>query len=122
MWVICCAMAVIFAEGCSDSNQKTTEYHYSDDGYMGNSTANPGILTSPNSRTYGRDTETIHAALKQVPHIRKSMVHYRGGTAIIRLRVDGSLSPDGVEAVRNDALRILSFSMPRYTIEVKAYQ
>lgn len=113
------AAVSLAAAGCGDAGNKTTQHRYADDGYMGNSTANPGILTSPGSRTYGRDTDTVAEALRHVPHIRRSWVHYRGGTAIVHIKVDRGLSRKEAEAVRQDAERRLQFNLPRYIVKVR---
>ena len=110
------------AAGCNTSDSKTTQNKYSDDGYMGQSTANPGILTSPNSRTYGNDAELVDLALKDVPHITRKSIQFRGGRAIVRIRVSDRLNTEEVESIRLLAEQRLIEMMPRYSVRVRAYQ
>lgn len=109
--------------GCgAASDQKTTRTRYSEDGYMGFSSANPGLLTSPNSRNYGNDTQLVNMALKGVRHIRRTSVLFRGGTALVRIRVERGLTDEQMNAIRMNAEKRLVFMLPRYTVRVRIYQ
>jgi hypothetical protein len=116
-------LIMLILNGCGGaSDQKTTMNRYADDGYMGFSTANPGILTSPNSQTYGNDTTVVEQTLTRVPHIVGLKVFFRGATVVARIRVDHSLTAYEVDALRADALERLTAAMPRYTVRVVVHQ
>lgn len=117
------AALMIYGAGCgAASDQKTTEKRYSDDGYMGFSTANPGILTSPNAHTYGQDTEAVTQALAGLTSIRRVTVRYSGGSMVVNLRVERGLTAGETQQLRAEAERRLSSAIPRYKVRVRVYR
>ena len=113
----------LISVGCGNAaNNKTTQHNYANDGYMGMSTANSGILTSPNSRTYGNDVSVVELALQDMAVIRKTTVFYNGANLTVRIKLDKALTKSEVNTVREEAESRLAAMMPRYTIRVRAYQ
>ncbi len=121
--ILCCLLIVAGLAGCGDADgRKTTMNQYAEDGYMGFSTAHPGMPTSPNSNTYLNTTEVVEQALAHVPHIVKTRVTFRGATVVVRLRVDSSLNAYDMAALQTEARERLNAALPRYTVRVVVKQ
>ncbi len=118
-WLMCGMLILLSLTGCGEAeNQKTTMEQYADDGYMGFSTANPGMLTGPHSRTYVNTSRIVEQALEKVPGIVSSKIFYRGGTVIVRIRAAQELEPYGLSALQADALERLNAALPSYNVRV----
>lgn len=113
----------VLITGCgNEQNGKTTQQSYGEDGYMGLTNANPGILTSPNSRTYGNEAELVDMALKDIPHIRRKTVQFEGRTLIVRIKLDRDLSKQQAAEIKDRAADQLVYMFPRYEVRVRASQ
>ena len=113
-------MVSVLLSGCAEEKDNTTtQKRYSDDGYLGQSTANPGILTSPGSRTFSNDADLVDQALQGLRGIRRKTMQINGGDMLVRIKVNRDLDDNQVAALRKESLSRLSAMFPRYDVRVR---
>lgn len=116
-------LAISLTSGCNGNENRTDlDAHYDNDGYMGTTNTNPSLLTSPNSHTYSADMEMMKLALANVSGIRQSAIVINGSSATVRIQVEQHFQDTDIRKIRDEAQRKLSFMVPRYDVEVTAYQ
>lgn len=92
--------------------------NYSDDGFLGQTNANPHIPGRHMALTYKNDGAMIAEAIKNVRGVRSSAVTFNGANAYVRLKLDPKLSAQDASRAEKEAASVLRFNFPRYTIHV----
>lgn len=110
------------ASGCGNGNQDARDKPYTEGGYMEMSSANSGIPTNPYARNIRNDTKVVDRALSGLPHIRRKLVQFRGGTAVIRLKLEDGISDDERRSLLAEAESRLAAELPRYDVVVKEWR
>jgi hypothetical protein len=106
---------ILMISGCSSNNkQVSNKDHYAEDGYMGLTSANPSLLTTPNSRNYSTDVEAMKRALREVPNIKKTTIVVDGGNAYIHINILPGLTTEEVDNVSELAQHKLAAMSPQY--------
>jgi hypothetical protein len=113
--VLCLVVLILLVSGCASNNENVSDKdHYAEDGNMGLTSANPSLLTTPNSHSYARDMEAMKRALREVPNIRRTRIIIDGGFAFIHIHVARELSSEEVKNVNDQAQRKLAEMSPQY--------
>lgn len=121
---LCLAMSAVSACGghaggtAAGGSGTSRTQAYDKDGYLGLTSANPNLPTSPSYHTYAVDVEMIRRAALSVNGVRDLQVALGNATANVRLIADESLSPQDLERIQREALEAITYNMPRYTVRV----
>ncbi|MEB3101852.1 hypothetical protein [Ferviditalea candida] len=110
---------ILLLSGCAINNgDRTRIQSYSNDGYMGLSSANPNLVTSPGYHTYSKDYRLMQDTLKRIPGIRRYWMNIEGGQVNVRLVLKEGLTSGEISGIYDRAYKDLSLMMPRYRINL----
>ena len=104
------ALLTACAKNDSDEHAKT----YDRDGYMGLTNSNPNIPTNPTYTDYNDDVIMMKKAVNRVPGVRDSQFFIRGGTVVVKLRMQPGFSRKQSERAKKQAYEQLTYMLPRY--------
>jgi hypothetical protein len=111
----------VWTAGCGQDGGREAR-PYNDDGFLGLSSTNPNLQTSPSYLTYNKDLKMVNQALDQVRGVTRANVIINGDTIYVRLRIPGGLPRTEIERIEQDAFRAVSYNLPRYRIVVSSNQ
>lgn len=117
LWAV--VLTLVIVTGCGNGHQENNKLQtYSNDGYMGISSANPNMPTSPGYHSYGKDVRMMDQALRRIEGIRSSSITFNGPHVGVHLVLEPGIRAAQKEQIRQQAWQILTKEMPRYHIEV----
>ncbi|CAM3988692.1 hypothetical protein COLU111180_18205 [Cohnella lubricantis] len=110
--------------GCGNQQQSSSikSQSYANDGYLGQTNANPHIPGRHMALSYKNDGVLMADAIKNVRGVRSSAVTFNGAQAYIRIKLDPGLSAQDTSRVEKEAASVLRFNFPRYTVHVTSYK
>lgn len=108
--------------GCGNQQRSSSikSQSYANDGYLGQTNANPHIPGRHMALSYKNDGVMIAESIKNVRGVRSSAVTFNGADAYVRLKLDPGLSAQDAARVEKEAASVLRFNFPRYTIHVSS--
>jgi hypothetical protein len=91
---------------------------YDHDGYLGLTNTNPNLPGQYSYHTYQQDVKLIHQAAISVSGVKDTTVTIGNATANVGLILDHTVSSDEANRIREEALRAISYNLPRYKVNV----
>jgi len=93
--------------------------HYGHDGYMGLTNTNPSLPTSPHSLTIKSDTDFVDQKLRTIRGVDHTRVVVDGSKMTVTIYPVPGLSAIERSGVKNQAIAMVRYNMPRYDVDVK---
>ncbi|WP_010278526.1 hypothetical protein [Paenibacillus senegalensis] len=110
--------------GCASPAEEfnpSSRQSYPQDGYLGATSANPGLPTSPTFHNYTTDVRMVKQALTPLDGVERIHVGIEGADMRIRLKAAASLSPEQTAELQQKAQESVSYMMPRYNVSVEVH-
>jgi len=106
--------------GCGNQQRSSSikSQSYADDGYLGQTNANPHIPGRHMALNYKNDGAMMSDSIMNVRGVRSSAVTFNGADAYVRIKLDSNLNAQDASRVEKEAASVLRFNFPRYTIHV----